>query len=141
MDDLLKKLYFNPITGFAGAHNLFEAAKKVEPSLSYAYVKKWLAQQPTYTLHKYARRNYKRNKTLVSDIDEQWQLDLVDVSSLSKYNGGNKYLLTCIDILSKFAWCEPVKNKTGPTILKAFENILNSNRKPQKIQTDAGNEF
>jgi hypothetical protein len=46
------------------------------------------------------------------------------MDSLSKYNNGFKYILTVIDVLSKYAWAEPIKTKTGENLVKAFEKIL-----------------
>ena len=60
----------------------------------------------------------------MSGIDDQWQADLVDLSTIQKENKNFKYLLTCIDVFSKYAWVEPIKQKTGKTLVKAFENIL-----------------
>ena len=53
-------------------------------------------------LHKPARRNYIRRKTLVYGIDDLWQVDLVemdtgDIKGISKINKGIKYLLTIIE--------------------------------------------
>ena len=66
-------------------------------------VLEWLQLQPGYTLHKPARKRFRRNRVIVFGIDSQWQADLVDLQSLSQWNRGYKYLLTCIDVLSKFA--------------------------------------
>ena len=63
------------------------------------------------------------------------------MESLSRWNRGYKYLLTCIDILSKYAWVVPLKTKTGPELVKAFAKIFQQGRKPDKLQTDAGTEF
>jgi hypothetical protein len=41
----------------------------------------------------------------------------VDLAKLSSYNKGFKYLLTCIDVLSRYAWVVPLKDKTGKTFL------------------------
>ena len=38
-------------------------------------------------------------------------VDLANMQSLSKYNRGIKHLLYAIDLLSKFAWIVPLKNK------------------------------
>ena len=38
----------------------------------------FLTNQPVYGLHKPAK-HYSRNKVLVSGIDEQWQVDLLEV--------------------------------------------------------------
>ena len=98
-------------------------------------------KQDTYTLHKQARRHYKRNRVIVGGIDELWQMDLADMQAHAKENDGYRYLLVCIDVFSKYVWVIPLKNKTGPALVTAFKEILESGRKPQKIQTDEGTEF
>ena len=52
-----------------------------------------------------------------------------------------KYLLTGIDIFSKYAWVVPLKSKQGQELVKSFQKILSSGRKPVKLQTDQGTEF
>ena len=98
-------------------------------------------QGVTYTLHRPVRRRFKRNRVVVLGIDEQWQADLVDVSSLALHNGGPKCLLTCIDVFSKFAWAVPLKDKKGSSLVAALELILKSGRTPHRLQTDKGTEF
>ena len=65
----------------------------------------------------------------------------MDVQNLSRYNRGYKYLLTCIDIFGKYAWVVPLKTKQSQELVKAFQKILASGRKPSKLQTDQGTEF
>ena len=77
----------------------------------------------------------------VKGIDEIWAADLVDMQSFSKYNHGTKYLLTVIDIFSKYGWIVPLKQKTGAATAAAFELIFSSGRKPSKIWVDKGKEF
>ena len=67
--------------------------------------------------------------------------DLVDISSLAGFNKGYKFLLTCIDVFSKFAWVVPLKNKTGGSLVNGFQSILDLGRSPEKLQTDKGTEF
>jgi hypothetical protein len=50
---------------------------------------------------------------VVYGIDHQWQADLVDLAKLSSYNKGFKYFLTCIDVLSRYAWVVKTLNDTG----------------------------
>ena len=102
----------------------------------------WLADQDAYALHKTARVHFKRNKVIVGDIDDQWQADLVDMQQYSNYNAGYKYILTVIDILSKYAWAVALKGKSGSQVSKAFKNIFKKDgRVPRKLQTDRGKEF
>ena len=101
----------------------------------------WLKKQDPYTLHKSATRRFPSNRILVSAMDHQWEMDLVDLGSLLKYNRGYRFLLTCIDVLSKYAWVVPLKNKTGTTILRAIKQMFSSGRMPNQIYTDRGGEF
>ena len=48
----------------------------------------------------------------MNDIDEIWAADLIDMQAFSKDDNGIKYLLTAIDIFSKFVWIIPLKRKT-----------------------------
>ena len=144
MDEYLSQVYYNPkrTGGLGGVERLYRDVKKDgKYDISRAQLKKWLMKQDTYTLHKPARRHYKRNRVIVGGIDELWQMDLADMQSISTDNGGYRYLLVCIDVFSKFVWVIPLKNKTGPALVKGFRTILESGRKPKKIQTDQGTEF
>ena len=77
---------------------------------------------------------------MVGKINQQFQVDLVDMQSLSKYNDGYKYVLTCIDVLSKYAWAVPLYDKKAETIVSAFGKIL-SERVPDKLQTGTGRKY
>lgn len=101
----------------------------------------WLEEQDTYTLHKPVRKKIKRERIIVNDIDHQWEADLVDLSGISKQNNNYKFLLTVIDVLSKYAWVVPMKDKTGESIIKAFQEILKDKRQPYQLRTDKGSEF
>ena len=85
--------------------------------------------------------NFQKNRVIVGGKDDQFQADLVDLSSLSKFNDGFNWILTCIDIFSKFGWAIPLKHKTGFEITEAFMKIFHSGRKPHKLQTDKELEF
>ena len=45
-------------------------------------ISKELSKNETYTLHKPAIKKFTRRKTFVPNIDDTWQVDLVDVSNL-----------------------------------------------------------
>ena len=63
------------------------------------------------------------------------------MQSLSKYNKVIKYLLRAIDLLSKYAWVVPLKDKRGITIVIAFQKVVSKGRKPNKIWVDQSGEF
>ena len=95
-----------------------------------------------YTMHK-PRRRLPTLLVVVHSMDDQWVADLVEMQPLKKWNRGIRYLLTVVDVLSKYAWVEPLKNKTGQAVAAAFERILKRARgqQPLRLQTDAGKEF
>ena len=79
---------------------------------------------------------------------EKWSADLIDKSSLSKYNNNYKFILTVIDIFTKYAWAIPLKNKSGLSITNGFKIVLSEHpqggsepRKPEKLWVDRGSEF
>ena len=93
-------------------------------------------------LHKPIIRKFKRRKVYSSFKDNIWGVDLADMLLITKYNKGIRYLLCVIDIFSKYAWYVPQRNKTGVTIVNAFQKVLDSSkRKPKKIWVDQGSEF
>ena len=138
MNNALKAIYYD-VTHPAG----FSSVKKLAKASGYSYdkVKKWLKAQPTYTLHKQAKKKYPTRHYIVHDIDEQWQVDLADLASISKYNAGHHFILTVIDIFSRYAWARPLKTKHGKEVEKAFRSIFREGRIPKRIQSDQGKEF
>ena len=122
--NFLSDYYFDtksPVA-FTSPLALYREAKKRYPSLTFRQVKTWLQSKDTYTLHKPVRYNFPRNRVIVTGIDDQWQSDLVDNSSLARFNKGYKFLLTCIDVFSKFALVVPLKNKSRETLVNEFLN-------------------
>ena len=84
---------------------------------------------------------FKRQRIIPLYKDETWSADLIDKSSLSKYNKNYKFILTVIDIFTKYAWAIPLKNKSGLSITNGFKTILSEGRKPEKFWVDRGSEF
>ena len=103
-------------------------------------VRKLLAIQDEYTLHKPRRIRFPRRKNYSKGIGDLFQIDLVDLSSLSSFNDGIRYLLTCIDVFSKRAWAVPVRQKSARHVAEAFETIL-ADRMCTMVQSDKGTEF
>ena len=99
-----------------------------------------LIQQRQFALeiHKPIRHKFPRRKVMVSGIDSIWASDLVEMPP----ERGFKYILTIVDVFSKFAWAIPLKSKTGIEMTETFEKILQeSDRVPKKIWSDKGKEY
>lgn len=104
--------------------------------------KEWSMTQDAYTLHRQTRRKFPRRKIFTLGIDHLWQIDLADMSSISRYNDNKNFLLCCIDTFSRYAFVRAISNKGAVTVCNAFDEILRtSHRRPTHVQSDKGREF
>ena len=88
-------------------------------------------EQLTKELHKPIIKKFQKRKVYSGFRD--WGDDLADMQLISKFNKGFRFLLRVIDIVSKYAWVVPLKDK-GISIVNAFQKILKeSDGKPNKM--------
>jgi transposase InsO family protein len=138
---MLKKYFYDPDepTAYSTLPKLVKVVgKKREKEVS-----DWLLKQDAYTLHKPVRRKFQRNFYTVSNINDVWELDLADMQNIAQYNDGVKYLLTCIDCFSRYAYVKPLNSKSSKDISKAFDSVLDDAKpnKPLVVRSDKGKEF
>ena len=60
------------------------------------------------------------------------------MQKFSRINKVYRYLLTCINILLKFAWVIPLKDKKGINVKNGLEKIFKQ-RKPKFLWTEEKN--
>ncbi|KAL3081145.1 hypothetical protein niasHS_012666 [Heterodera schachtii] len=140
----LKFLYkdLSSPVAFTSVEPLLKEARKTQPKINRTDVQNYLATQRTYTLHRQAKRRYRRLPTLAPGLHTEWQADLAIFDRLAKQNRGYKYLLVCIDTLSRQVFVEPVKTKTSTNMIIAFGRIFKRSKYiPWKVLTDQGKEF
>ena len=90
---MLRRLYYDPAepSAFSSLHKLREAVehatrkqittkKRKTPS----QIKAWLESQDAYTMHRPVRKRFQRNPYTVTNIDDVWEIDILDLSSLKK---------------------------------------------------------
>lgn len=93
-------------------------------------------------LHRGARRNFIRRKTLMRGINDTIQADLVEMIPYARQNRNFKYILTAINIFSKMAYARPLKNKAGETVARALKSIFDSlGYRVRNLHVDMGKEF
>ena len=110
--------------------------------IPYTKIQKWLQGVDTYSLHKQPKLPKPRNPTFAYYKRYQFQIDLIELSSLSHANDDFKYLLSAIDIFTRFAFVEPLKNKTAQEFMSGFKSIMNRAGKfPKRILADKGGEI
>src|SRR5258706_14286578 len=118
LSETLKRLYYDPAkpTAFGGARRLHRGAKNIK----LAQVKKWLQGQRAYTLHKPVNHRFQRRRVLAYDRNELWEADLVQMLGEAPVNDNYKYILTVIDVLTKYAYAVPLITKTPDEIMRGF---------------------
>ena len=92
-------------------------------------------------LHRPVRRRFQKRSVFAKEADDIWSADLVDISLYSRSNSGYKYLLTVIDVFSKYGWIIPLKIKNGKEVAMAFHELFTGNAHPSRLWTDKGTEF
>ena len=135
----LEDVYFNAghPAGFGSVSALTRAT-----GLPRTRVEAWLRKQRTYTTHKPARVRFPTRAYVTRGLDHQWQADLVEMRPYARENQGYHYLLTVIDMFSRYAMVRPLKRKTPSEVIEAFRSIfVDEARRPRYLQTDEGMEF
>lgn len=74
-------------------------------------------------------------------IGDTYQIDLMDLNQYAKENKNFKYILTVVDIFSKYAWTIPTKSKNAKDVTCAMDKILSAGNVPKNIHSDQGTEF
>ena len=136
--DIVKKVYYNPSTGFQNKKRLYEAVK--DKGITKNQVNEFVRSQEVFQLHKITELPKHYIPIIAKYTNDILQIDLLDVSNLHSSNDGVHYIALAIDIFSRKLYGEPMKNKTAENVVKAFTHIIEKT-KPIKIQCDQGKEF
>ena len=142
----LRDIYYNPSAGYQSIERLHQKAKESGLKVSKKLVKDWLKTQDTYTRYKPVIKKYKTQKTFVRDLGDQIQMDLVDMGKYKSENKGFYWILTAVEILSRYAFTIPVYRKTTEYMTEAVSELLKKfndrfGKYPNTAQFDDGKEF
>jgi hypothetical protein len=134
MDDL----FLDPakVSGFASIHKLKRASKR-----PYNKVREYLQSQDVYNQTKPVRRNFVRRKIIARHAGEIVQIDLMDLSKLSRSNRGYKWVLVGTDTLSKRLYLIPLKSKKSKEVSEALKIIVKGEPRLRYLMADMGTEF
>ena len=93
-------------------------------------------------IHKPVRKVKQRRTVRVSRPNEIWSMDLADMQEWKAENDGERYILTIVDVFTRYAWAVPMKSKTAIDTFAAFISVVDSSkRQPERIWVDQGAEF
>lgn len=144
---IIRNVYYSPKTGFQSAQRTLSHIRRLHPGsgVSLKDVSEFIKQQEVAQVYKQIPRPKVFRHIVASGIDAQWQADLIDLPKLAKVNNGYRYILTIVDIYSRYAWCIALKNKSGKQVAQAFKDLASKppphGRSPSVLVTDNGKEF
>ena len=122
LEQELCSLYYDPAFGY-------QDARGQGLNVSREKVKRWLHTQSTYTRFKQPTKAFKRRQTYASSIGEQLQMDLVDMTKYEDENDGCRWILTAIDVFTRFAFATLVRLKHGEFMEPAVKEFSMNTRK------------
>jgi transposase InsO family protein len=150
--ELLRQHWANPKTGLRGAETTFLQLSETYIGLSRRWIEQQLNREKGFQEMKPYRKRIVVNPIITTAPRQHWQMDLMDYHAVEFDNvkegthSTYKWILTVIDVFSKFAYAQPLVDKTEGSVLEGLMEILgnelNENRGyPDKIQSDNGSEF
>lgn len=140
----LAKIYSDPShpASFSGPAKLKQVVdREGKYNISWKDITSFLETQDSYTVNRPVRRTFRRGHIVTRGIGDQFDLDLIDMGRLSKYNDNVKFLLTAVDAFSRVAMVKPLKDKRSDTVLEALKVMLGGQNICRAVRTDAGAEF
>ena len=137
-EKLMKEFYYNPSIGATSIKKLYDKVK--DKGITQKTVKEFINKQEAHQLFKTKNKKINYFPIYASNKNENFEVDLIDMSDLETSNKHYKYILTCIDVFSRFVHAIALKNKLTSTVVEAMEKII-KHAKPSIITCDQGSEF
>ena len=86
----LHQLYYNPkhSTAFSSASKLWQYVRLHDRNITKKQLYEWLSKQDVYTSHHPIIHHFARQKVVTRGLNDVWDVNLMDMSNLAKYNDG-----------------------------------------------------
>jgi transposase InsO family protein len=127
-----------------GRDKLFEFIRYDHSDISRRDIARILATDVVHETHKPLNKRTTMKQIIVRGPAIQGQADLIDMQKMSGANRNVRYLLTYVDIFSKYSQIRALKNKTTIAVTAAMKDILDdmpASWRPRTLQLDNGAEF
>lgn len=129
-------------TGHGCWHKTFVALAKVAYGISEGMVKEQLqgCDGCERMLHKDGRVR-ESHPIETQGVWEHIQLDLIDLRQYSAENDGFSWILTIVDLFSRYCMVAKLKHKTAVEVGSSLNWVMSTFGAPQILQSDNGKEF
>ena len=140
MSALLNQLYYNPKIGFESSDKLYHKAHDINNAITHEEVDDFLDLQETPQVTKPINREVEFDTVESPKIKNNYQMDIMYLPSATFHNS-YKYLLTCIDVYSRYVFVKALHSREGDKVFKAFKEMMDENGIPKNLNVDLGSEF
>lgn len=134
-DDKIKEAWRK--SGFLSRAKFKKYLKSNEYKFKGVDIDTYFKNQETSQITQKPQRPKEFSSVYAEKIRDNYEIDIMiyDRREIDNY----KYVFGCIDVRSRYAYCIPMTNKRGPTILKCFIDTFKIMGKPKRVNMD--NEF
>lgn len=145
--EVIKKVYLSPRTGFKSVLNTYKTIKELYPNskITKKEIEEFIKHQATHQIHTHQKIDKNDFNQIKAQGYGYMQMDLVDMSNYKKYNEGYRYILILVDVKSRYSMMEKLKTKTAEEVYREFlkfEYYCQSvNNRIYAIYTDKGSEW
>ncbi len=133
--ELIKKTYYDPETGFVGVKKLLEILKP--KGVKKAEIEEFLKKQEIYQTSK--KKSTRQNSFIPRYPKQEFQIDLIYLENT--HLNKNSYGLCCIDAFTKKGDIELMKSRTAEQTVIAMKEILKRMGNPHIVYCDEGSEY
>jgi len=139
----MTEIYTDNKTFASGIQSFYNKITQQYLNIKMDDVEEFIKKQYPYQLTQQPERTI--NKPIYSTYSNQrWACDLIDLSYYASKNRRFNYILTVIDMFSKYVFAVGLKNKEANSIVQGFNKIgreQSQNIFPKTLQSDNGTEF
>jgi hypothetical protein len=138
-ENTIKKVYYDPETGYSSAIKLHKKIKSIDPKIkiSIQQVQDFLDKQYTNQLNRKQTKPKQYNSIVSYGPKNNYQMDII---SYDRYSYKNySYILCIIDVYSRYASCRAMTSRKLPTIIENIKSIMKEMGWPKNMNCD--NEF
>ena len=123
---------------------MFEKVSVKHPDITNSQVASFLKQDYATQLTQTQQKQEAKGHITATSPNELWQFDILDLSRYAQKNDGYRYLLACVDVFTRRAYVEPMKQKNAENCSNAFHKILDkagATNKPKRLISDQDGSF
>lgn len=142
VEDVVRAADKDPHT-MGGRDRLYSHLSQKYIGISRRAIAEVLARLESHQLHQPVAKAVQHRAIVASDVGRA-QIDLIDMTSVAQPNNGYAWILTYVDLFSKWVAARPMKTKSARHVEKAIDDIMEGlpeDKRPTVVQTDNGSEF